>query len=120
MLFILPSILRESTPAFTISSRWSIIHKSFEERIRIGGAVVDSDICYVDFPTIIKNGGFNGFGKPCQSNTDKPSEPVIYTVKKGDTLSQIAVDYHTTVKDLAAKNNIKNVDLIYVGQKLKI
>ena len=90
------------------------------DNLRIGGAVVDSDICYVDFPTIIKNGGFNGFGKSSQSNTDKPSEPVIYTVKKGDTLSQIAVDYHTTVKELAAKNNIKNVDLIYVGQKLKI
>lgn len=90
------------------------------DNLRIGGAVVDSDICYVDFPTIIKNGGFNGFGKPSQSNTDKPAEPVIYTVKKGDTLSQIAMDYHTTVKELAAKNNIKNVDLIYVGQKLKI
>ena len=90
------------------------------DNLRIGGAVVDSDICYVDFPTIIKNGGFNGFGKPSQINTDKPAEPVIYTVKKGDTLSQIAVDYHTTVKELAAKNNIKNVDLIYVGQKLKI
>lgn len=90
------------------------------DNLRIGGAVVDSDICYVDFPAIIKNGGFNGFGKSSQSYTDKPSEPVIYTVKKGDTLSQIAVDYHTTVKELATKNNIKNVDLIYVGQKLKI
>lgn len=82
--------------------------------------MVDSDICYVDFPKIIKNGGFNGFGKSGQSSASKPSEPIIYTVKKGDTLSQIAVDYHTTVKELVAKNNIKNVDLIYVGQKLKI
>lgn len=45
---------------------------------------------------------------------------VIYTVKKGDTLSAIAKKYKTTVSALAKKNNIKNVDLIHVGQKIKI
>lgn len=43
-----------------------------------------------------------------------------YTVVKGDTLSEIAKKYKTTVKKLAALNGIKNVNLIYVGQKLKI
>lgn len=45
---------------------------------------------------------------------------VTYTVKKGDTLSAIAKKYNTTVKKLASLNNIKNVNKIYVGQKLVI
>lgn len=45
---------------------------------------------------------------------------VTYTVKKGDTLSAIAKKYNTTVKKLASLNNIKNVNKIYVGQKLII
>lgn len=45
---------------------------------------------------------------------------VYYTVKRGDTLSEIAVKYKTTVKKLADLNNIKNVNLIYTGQKLLI
>lgn len=41
------------------------------------------------------------------------------TVERGDTLSQIAVDYaggYNNYKKLAAINNIPNPDLIYVGQ----
>ena len=43
-----------------------------------------------------------------------------YTVKKGDTLSGIAKKYNTTVDSLVKKNNIKNRNLIYVGQVLKV
>lgn len=45
---------------------------------------------------------------------------VTYTVKKGDTLSGIAKKYGTTYQTLAKKNNIKNPNLIYVGQKIII
>ena len=38
----------------------------------------------------------------------------------GDTLSEIAQRYGTTVSYLAKLNNIRNVNLIYVGQVLKI
>ena len=51
------------------------------------------------------------------TNDDKKS---YYTVKKGDTLSEIAVEHNTTVKKLAELNDIENVDLIYVGQKIKL
>lgn len=50
----------------------------------------------------------------------KTSSTITYTVKRGDTLSAIAKKYGTTVKAIAAENGIKNVNLIYVGQKLKI
>lgn len=48
------------------------------------------------------------------------TKTLTYTVKRGDTLSAIAKKYGTTVKQIAADNNIKNVNLIYAGQKLKI
>lgn len=45
---------------------------------------------------------------------------VTYTVKKGDTLGSIAKKYNTTASNIAKLNNIKNVNRIYVGQKLII
>lgn len=43
-----------------------------------------------------------------------------HTVKVGDTLSELAQKYNTTVEEIAALNGIKNVNRINVGQKLKI
>lgn len=48
------------------------------------------------------------------------SQGVYYTVKSGDTLSGIATKYKTTVSDLVKLNGIKNPNLIYVNQKLRI
>lgn len=47
-------------------------------------------------------------------------ETKTYTVKAGDTLSEIAETHNTTVEKLAKLNNIKNVHLIYVDQVLVI
>ncbi len=47
-------------------------------------------------------------------------ETVTYTVKSGDTLSEIAEKYNMTAEKLAAKNNIKDIHLIYVDQVLVI
>ena len=44
----------------------------------------------------------------------------VYTVKKGDTLSQIAAKYGTTYQAITAFNGIKNSNVIRVGQKIKI
>ena len=48
------------------------------------------------------------------------SDKVYYTVKSGDTLSYIAYRYNTTVDKLVSLNNIKNRDLIYVGQRIRV
>ena len=45
---------------------------------------------------------------------------IRYVIKKGDTLSGIAKKFNTTVKELARKNNIKDVNKIYAGDVLKI
>ena len=47
-------------------------------------------------------------------------ESTTYTVKEGDTLSEIAETYNTTVEKLAENNHIENIHLIYVGQELVI
>lgn len=43
-----------------------------------------------------------------------------YAVKSGDTLSEIASKYGTTVSKLKSLNGLKNTNLIYAGQKLKV
>ncbi|OOO00035.1 MAG: hypothetical protein ATN35_09510 [Epulopiscium sp. Nele67-Bin004] len=48
------------------------------------------------------------------------SSDISYTVQNGDTLSQIAEDYDTTVDELVDLNGISNPNLIYIGQVLQI
>ncbi len=45
---------------------------------------------------------------------------VIYMVQPGDSLWSIAKNYHTTMEDILAVNEIENPDLLYPGQKLLI
>lgn len=57
-------------------------------------------------------------GGPSKKN---PSKSVgTYTVKSGDTLSEIAAKHGTTVSKLQSLNGISNPNEIYVGQKLKL
>ena len=51
---------------------------------------------------------------PAVANADS------YTVKSGDTLSEIASTYNTTVEQLSSLNGISNVDFITVGQILEL
>ncbi|PZR06593.1 MAG: peptidoglycan-binding protein [Archangium gephyra] len=62
---------------------------------------------YSSTPAPSNNGGNSGVSQ-------------TYTVKSGDTLSGIASRYGTTVSALAAKNGIRNPNLIHVGQRLII
>ena len=48
------------------------------------------------------------------------TQEVFYTVKSGDTLWGIAVQYGTTYQKLAVANGIHSPYIIYPGQKLKI
>ena len=58
-----------------------------------------------------------------QSTTATPAKPTptaTYTVKAGDTLSQIAANYGTSYQNLASLNHLSNPNEIYVGQTLKL
>lgn len=74
----------------------------------------------VDRRTVTVNGRYiRGFVTP-KYNKMAGSTKEYYTVKKGDTLSGIAKKYNTTVKKLVSLNKIKNANLIYPGQKLRV
>lgn len=131
---------------------------------KIAGYVCDQDYAFIDFPSIMKADGLNGFSKtnaPKKKSVSevakevidgkwgngnarktaltnagydykavqnevnkmlgsKTSSVVYYTVKFGDNLSSIASKYSTSVNQLVSWNNIKNANLIYVGQKLRV
>ena len=46
--------------------------------------------------------------------------PVIYVVQAGDTVGQIAAKYNVSTEAVAAANNLRDVNLINVGQRLTI
>lgn len=50
----------------------------------------------------------------------KSSDNIVYTVQKGDTLSNIAIKYNTSVDSIVKLNSIADKNKIYVGQVLKI
>ncbi len=54
------------------------------------------------------------------SATATPTNTYIYTVKSGDTLSQIAEKNHTTIRSLCQLNNITTRTTLQIGQKLRI
>ena len=54
------------------------------------------------------------------NNSNSNSGYIYYTVQSGDTLSEIAARYGTTVNTLVTLNGISNPNLIYVGEVLKI
>ena len=60
-------------------------------------------------------------GAPSPPATAAPEvPPPTYTVKRGDTLYQIALDNGLDYRELAAWNQIDNVNLIRVGQVLRL
>ena len=98
----------------------------------IGNVRVDQDVAYKYFSKEFVSKGYNVYtktknGDKTQNNTPKDKDKnqksdktVVYVVKKGDTLSEIAKKYNTTVAKLVKANNIKDKNKIYVGDKIKI
>lgn len=123
------------------SISYNVHQYSFTGRINGIGGSVDLNETDTNYVSVIKNGGFNGYSKKTtKKNTTKTSssskkstttkttsssktsttKTTIYTVVKGDTISAIASKYKTTVSKLTKDNGIKNANLIYPGQKIKI
>lgn len=66
---------------------------------------------------------YNSFDKDFKVNmvNSRPIPPkVYYVIKKGDTLSSIAVDNNTTVTHLCRLNKIKKTDRLRPGRKLRV
>lgn len=55
---------------------------------------------------------------PTNTTPNRGTQTTTIVVQRGDTLSQIAEEYHTSYQYLAQINNISNPNLIYTGQTL--
>lgn len=79
---------------------------------------VDKNYCYRNFASGSSSAASS---KPTSSAASSGStKHTTYTVKSGDTLSEIAAKYGTTTKALASLNGISDPDKIYVGQVLQL
>lgn len=78
---------------------------------KVAGVTCDQDYAYVDFPSIIKKVGLNGYPK----QDEEMPEHLLHVVAEGETLTGIAKRYGIDVDELAAKNN-----LIRKGEQLVI
>ncbi|MEN2765691.1 glycoside hydrolase family 25 protein [Ornithinibacillus xuwenensis] len=82
---------------------------------------VDMNYAYRDFPSHYNP---KKEEKPKEQPKDKvqhvSNQVKSHVVKAGDNLTKIANKYGTTVAVLVQLNNIKNKDLIYPGQKIKL
>lgn len=103
---------------------WDIWQYTSTGRVNGINGNVDMNECRRDFPSIIKSGGFNGYkngSAPAPQPKPQPQPSVqYYTVVKGDNLTKIARRFGTSVNQLVQWNNIKNPNLIYPGQRLRV
>ncbi|QFG05701.1 endolysin [Bacillus phage 035JT001] len=89
---------------------------------------VDGIAGYVDLNYSLDDSTNEKAGSTTKPNKSKPSVSAgraknsdgTYTVRSGDTLSEIAADFGVKASDLQKWNGIKNANVISVGQKLKL
>lgn len=109
-------------------------HVAIVEKINSDGSIITSNSGYGSsrfYTQTIKKGyklngyTFQGFiynpaVKETTTNNSSSTSEKVHTVKPGETLSSIAKKYNTTYQKLVKYNNIKDPNLIYPGQKIKI
>lgn len=95
------------------------IHKMFQSTA-CPGTYLEEKIRSHQFEDDVKEEmGVKPEPTPTPTPTPKPSDlPEYYTVKKGDTLTKIAKEFNSSVTCLKNMNNLKNANLIVVGQKI--
>lgn len=106
-----------STPAPTPTAQGTYVVKAGDTLSKIASKY---GITYQELARInnIANPNLILVGQVLKVPTNKTE--TTYVVKAGDNLTKIAKQFNTSVDSLVAKNNIKNKNLIYAGQVLKI
>lgn len=103
----------------------SNLSKEIEYQVKVGDTL--SKIASLYHMTYQELASYNHLSNPNQIYPNQiikiPNQTLnskYYQVKKGDNLSKIAKENNTTVEKLVKINTIKNPNLIYVGQKIRI
>lgn len=99
------------------NGKWSTwVGFQYTDRGRINGIDGNVDRDYFTNGILL-----NDVSKIPEDATENKEQKFEYiTVKRGNTLSQIAGEYNTSYEYLAKINNIPNPNLIYVGQEIKV
>lgn len=103
-------IIRETSPMQSLLVEYGFIDNAADQK-KLQNNLED----YVEgvVKAIADYGGYQ-YTPPGSTTTGN-----IYTVVRGDTLSQIASKFNTTVEEIKRLNNLTS-DLLQIGQKLKI
>jgi len=96
----------QEIPAWVKGNSYEVIQTS-GNKVLLGGIMSWIDRSNVEILSTAKQNN-------AQSTTG------TYTVRSGDSLSAIAVRFGTTVSALQSANNIRNANLIYPGQVLRV
>jgi murein DD-endopeptidase MepM/ murein hydrolase activator NlpD len=67
-----------------------------------------------------KNNSLNNDTKSAEDNHSKKGKKKFYTIKKGDTLSEIAEKYGTTPTAICKMNGLKKNKLLKLGYKIRV
>ena len=82
---------------------------------------VDLDEGFIDYAPVIKSAGLNHLSEDSPAPSPSPApEYITYVIQPGDTLSEIAQRYGTTVSTLTSLNGISDPNKIYAGNTLKV
>jgi LysM repeat protein len=104
-------VVRRGENLFRIALRYGMT----AQRLAAANGIVNTNRIYVGQRLVIPGAG---------SGPSTPAQPTpsgqTYTVRRGDTLSAIALRYGVSTWALARVNGIRNASLIYVGQVLRI
>lgn len=92
---------------------------------RLGGQSLDGDVFFGGTAEWDKYAGKASGSKPTPAPQPTPAKPatqayIEYKVKKGDSLSAIAQRFGTTYQKIASDNGIKDPNVIFPNQVLKI
>jgi len=83
-------------------------------------AVAETNI--VNQAVVNENDSNNNSNSSISNNINPPekAEPIVYTVRKGDNLWDISRKYGISVEIIIDVNNLKDKDLLSLGQKMEI
>ena len=125
-------IVADNTPKKDITTGYTV-KVNFSAKTWASGEAIPQWVKGRDYPVIQTNGNKVLLGG-IMSWIDRSNVEILstakqnnaqatastYTVRSGDSLSAIAVRFGTTVSALQSANNIRNANLIYPGQVLRV
>ncbi len=99
-------------------------HPAFEQFRNAKGPTIDLNMTLTQIDVWTAGGGSSTPSTPVPPSPPSPPSPPeaqTYTVQRGDTLSRVATNHHTTVAELLRVNPaITNPNLITVGQVINL